>query len=63
VPIAIGHALAVGIVVMIAVLLGLTLPLALIRWLVAAMLVALGILYLLRQPRARYRLVIICRQL
>ena len=35
VPMAIGHALAVGIVVVITVLLGLTLPLAVIRWLVA----------------------------
>jgi hypothetical protein len=50
VPIAIGHAL-VGIVVVIAVLLGLTLPLALIRWLVAAMLVALEI-FLFAAPAA-----------
>ena len=47
---AIGHAL-VGIVVVIAVLLGLTLPLALIRWLVAAMLVALEI-FLFAAPAA-----------
>src|SRR5438128_9977954 len=43
VPIAIGHALAIGSVVLTAVFLGMTLPLVAIRYSVAAVLVGLGI--------------------
>ena len=42
VPIAVGHALAIGIVVLAAALLGFALPLAAIRYFVAALLVGLG---------------------
>ena len=44
VPIALGHALAIGSVVLAAAFLGMTLPLAAIRYSVAAILVGLGIL-------------------
>jgi hypothetical protein len=54
VPIAIGHALAVGGVVAIAVILGMALPLVMIRWIVAAMLVALGIYFLVRHTHPRW---------
>jgi hypothetical protein len=43
VPIAIGHAFAIGVVVMAAALLGTALPLLAIRYFVAALLVSLGI--------------------
>jgi len=43
VPIAIGHALAIGIVVLVAVLLGMALPLTAIRYSIAAILIGLGI--------------------
>jgi hypothetical protein len=43
VPIAIGHALAIGIVVLAAALLGMALPLTAIRYSVAAILIGLGI--------------------
>ena len=43
VPIAIGHALAIGIVVLAAALLGMALPVTAIRYSVAAMLIGLGI--------------------
>jgi hypothetical protein len=43
VPIAIGHAFAIGVVVMAAALLGMALPLLAIRYFVAALLVSLGI--------------------
>lgn len=46
-PIALGHALAIGLVVLAAAILGLTLPLASIRYGVAAVLVGLGIFTLL----------------
>src|SRR5215470_14119384 len=42
-PIAVGHAVAIGIVVLAAALLGLALPLMAIRYSVAALLVGLGI--------------------
>lgn len=53
VPIAIGHAVAVGVVVLVAALLGFALPLVAIRYFVAALLVGLGIYSLLghRHPR------------
>src|SRR6185312_12784272 len=54
VPIAIGHAAAVGVVVMAAALLGTTLPAAAIRYLVAAILIGLGIQYLVRHRHPRW---------
>jgi hypothetical protein len=52
-PLGIGHALAVAAAVLIALLAGLIVPLAWLRWFVAATLVALGIVRLLwhRHPR------------
>ena len=54
VPIAIGHALAIGIVVLTATFLGLTLPLVAIRYTVAAVLVGLGIFCLMRHWHPRW---------
>ena len=54
VPIAIGHALAIGIVVLTASFLGMTLPLAAIRYPVAAVLIGLGIFCLVRHWHPRW---------
>jgi hypothetical protein len=54
VPIALGHALAIGSVVMVATFLGTTLPLASIRYSVAALLVGLGIFSLVRHWHPRW---------
>ena len=54
VPIAIGHALAIGSVVLAAAFLGMTLPLAAVRYFVAAVLVGLGILCLVRHQHPRW---------
>jgi hypothetical protein len=54
VPIAIGHAAAIGSVVLIAAIVGTTLPLAAIRYSVAAILVALGIYSLARHWHPRW---------
>jgi hypothetical protein len=54
VPIAIGHALAIGSVVLIAAFLGMTLPLAVIRYFVAAVLIGLGIFCLVRHWHPRW---------
>jgi hypothetical protein len=54
VPIAIGHALAIGIVVLTATFLGMTLPLVAIRYTVAAVLVGLGIFCLMRHWHPRW---------
>ena len=53
-PIAIGHAAAVGGVVLAAALLGRALPLAAIRYLVAAILIGLGIRRLMRHRHPRW---------
>jgi hypothetical protein len=53
-PIAIGHALAISSVVLAAVLLGMTLPLIVIRYFVAAVLVGLGMLCLVRHQHPRW---------
>ena len=53
-PIAIGHALAIGSVVLTATLLGRTLPLAAIRYSVAAILVSLGVYCLVRHQHPRW---------
>jgi hypothetical protein len=54
VPIAIGHAAAIGSVVLAAALLGSALPLGAIRYLVAALLIGLGIRRLLRHRHPRW---------
>jgi hypothetical protein len=50
-PIALGHALAIGIVVLAAAFLGMALPLAAIRYPVAAVLIGLGVYCLVRHHR------------
>jgi hypothetical protein len=47
-PIALGHALAVGVVVLAAVFLGAALPIQIIRYVLAAVLVGLGVLFIMR---------------
>src|SRR5215468_2844660 len=54
VPIAFGHALAIGIVVLAAIFLGMALPLVAIRYSVAALLVGLGIFCLARHQHPRW---------
>ena len=54
VPIAAGHALAVGSVVLIAAFLGVTLPLVVIRYFVAAILLSLGIYCLMQHRHPRW---------
>jgi hypothetical protein len=54
VPIALGHAVAIGIVVLVAVFLGMALPLLVIRYSVAVLLVGLGIYGLVRHRHPRW---------
>jgi hypothetical protein len=54
IPIALGHALAVGSVVAIAAVLGLSLPLVVIRCIVAVLLVGTGIFFLARHWHPRW---------
>lgn len=54
VPIALGHALAVALVVIAAIFLGMALPLITIRYSVAALLLGLGIYSLLRHRHPRW---------
>ena len=54
VPIALGHALAVGGAVAIVVLLGVPLPAVVVRDIVAAVLVGLGVLYLVKHWHPRW---------
>ena len=54
VPIALGHALAIGSVVLIVAFLGMTLPLVAIRYSVAAILVGLGVLCLVQHRHPRW---------
>ena len=54
VPIAIGHALAIAVVVLAATLLGFALPLVAIRYCVAGLLVGLGIYSLVRHRHPRW---------
>lgn len=54
VPIAVGHAVAIGSVVLAAAFLGMTLPLLAIRYFVAAILVGLGIYRLVRHQHPRW---------
>jgi hypothetical protein len=54
VPIALGHAVAIGIVVLAAVFLGMALPLLVVRYSVAVLLVGLGIYGLVRHRHPRW---------
>jgi hypothetical protein len=54
VPIAVGHALAIGSVVLTTAFLGMTLPLIVIRYFVAAVLIGLGIYCLVRHQHPRW---------
>jgi multisubunit Na+/H+ antiporter MnhC subunit len=54
IPIALGHAVAIGSVVLTSVFLGMTLPLMVIRYLVAALLVGMGIYCLVRHRHPRW---------
>ncbi|WP_035348092.1 hypothetical protein [Edaphobacter aggregans] len=54
VPIALGHAVAIGSVVLTAAFLGMVLPLVIIRYFVAAILVGLGIYCLVRHQHPRW---------
>jgi hypothetical protein len=54
IPIALGHALAIGGVVLVAAFLGMTLPLVVIRYSVAVILVGLGIYCLVRHQHPRW---------
>jgi len=53
-PIAIGHGLAIGSVVLIAAFLGMTLPLAVIRYCVAAVLIGFGFSCVVRHQHPRW---------
>ena len=53
-PIGIGHGLAIGAAVLVGILAGIVLPLEPLRWLVAAFLVSLGILRLVRHRYPRW---------
>jgi len=54
VPIALGHALAIGIVVLAAAFLGMSLPRAAIRYSIAALLIVLGIFSMVRHYHPRW---------
>jgi multisubunit Na+/H+ antiporter MnhC subunit len=54
IPIAVGHAVAIGSVVLTSALLGMTLPLMVIRYLVAALLVGMGIYCLVQHRHPRW---------
>jgi hypothetical protein len=54
IPIAIGHALAIGGVVLMVTVLGMALPIVAIRYSVAAILIGLGIYFLVRHQHPRW---------
>ena len=53
-PLALGHALAVAALVLLAGLAGLLLPLVYLKWIVAAILLALGLFHLVRHRHPRF---------
>lgn len=53
-PLALGHAAAVGAVVAVAALLGMVTPPSWLKWLVAALLFTLGVMHLARHRHPRY---------
>jgi len=54
IPLAIGHALAIAAAILVAILLGAALPLNYLRWIVAALLIAVGFRFLIRHPHLRW---------
>ena len=53
-PLALGHGLAIGAAVLLAMLVGFILPLGVLKWAVAAVLVGLGVYRLFRSRHPRY---------
>jgi spore maturation protein SpmB len=53
-PLALGHALAVGVVVLLAAALGVVLPVQWLKWLIAATLIGCGIFHLRRHRHPRF---------
>jgi hypothetical protein len=53
-PMALGHALAIGVVVLLAGAVGLVLPPALLKWLLAGALLGFGVFHLLRHRHPRW---------
>ena len=53
-PLALGHALAIVAVIAIAILAGLTVPPHYLRWAVAAILIGVGLRFLIRHPHLRW---------
>jgi hypothetical protein len=54
VPLGVGHALAVGVVVALAALTGVVMPTAILKWVVAGLLVGLGVRRLVRHRHPRF---------
>jgi len=53
-PLAVGHAVAIGVVVTLAVGVGMVIPMAALRWIVAALLLTMGVYRLFRHSHPRY---------
>lgn len=53
-PLALGHAIAIGVTLLLAMLIGLIVPLAWLKWTVAAVLVAWGVYRLVRNRHPRW---------
>lgn len=53
-PLALGHAIAIGVTLLLAMLIGLVVPLAWLKWTVAAVLVAWGVYRLVRNRHPRW---------
>jgi hypothetical protein len=53
-PLGLGHALAIAMAVIIATMLGIALPRTVLRWVVAGILIALGLRFLFRHPHPRW---------
>jgi hypothetical protein len=53
-PLAAGHALAILAAIAFAMIVGLSLPLYYLRWIVAAILIAVGLRFLIRHPHLRW---------
>jgi hypothetical protein len=53
-PLALGHALAIAAVVLLAAVIGLVIPLSVLKWVVAALLVGCGIFHMVRHAHFRF---------
>ena len=53
-PIAVGHALAIAAAILVAMVIGVTLPLIYVRWAVALILIGVGVRFLVRHPHLRW---------